>query len=59
MKPEERIYRIALQQLDVNPQEAIFIDDRQENIEGANNLGIHTILFETPQQLNEELKKYT
>ena len=35
MKPNETIYRIAEQLAGVNPREILFIDDRQENVEGA------------------------
>jgi HAD superfamily hydrolase (TIGR01549 family) len=34
-KPEERIYQILLQRLHVQPQEVLFIDDKEEYIHGA------------------------
>lgn len=54
-KPERRIYEIALERLGVKPHEAVFIDDRADFIEGAQKLGIHTIRFESPQQVKEAL----
>ena len=38
--------------------ECVFIDDRMENIEGAEKAGIHGICFETIGQVKEDLKKY-
>lgn len=54
-KPEPRIYKIALERLGVEPSEAVFIDDRADFIEGAQKLGMHTIRFESPQQVKEAL----
>lgn len=45
MKPNEEIYKILLNKYKINPEEAVFFDDREENIEAANKLGIHGIHF--------------
>ncbi|MNP30494.1 Alpha-D-glucose-1-phosphate phosphatase YihX [compost metagenome] len=42
-KPNELMYTTALKELNVNPREAIFVDDNIHNLEGAKKLGIHTI----------------
>ena len=57
-KPEEKIYRIALEKLNVEPEEAVFIDDKQEHINGAEKLGIKTILFKNAEQLARDLISY-
>ena len=57
MKPDPEIYRLALQGLDVQPQEAVFIDDFIKNIKGAQALGIHTIHFQNKAQAVEELER--
>ena len=54
-KPEPRIYEIALERLGREPAEAVFIDDRADFIEGAQRLGMHTIRFESPEQVKEAL----
>lgn len=41
-KPDELMYRTALNELDVLPDEAVFIDDNIKNCEGACKLGIHS-----------------
>jgi putative hydrolase of the HAD superfamily len=44
-KPEPEIFQITLDRLGVAPQEALFVDDRQENIDAAKRLGIDTLHF--------------
>ena len=55
-KPEEEFFRLMLNKLKVRPDESIFIDDFVENIEGANKIGMNTILFKNThdsiQQIN-------
>ncbi len=58
MKPHPQIYRAALEQAEAKPQECIFIDDREENIEGAQRLEINTILFTPQTNLEESLRDY-
>ncbi len=56
MKPEARIYRIALEQAGVSPDEAVFVDDFYENIEGCRAVGMHGIHFQDPQEAMTELR---
>jgi putative hydrolase of the HAD superfamily len=58
-KPEQRIYEIALERLNVKVREAIFIDDRIDFIAGAQKLGIHTILFKDLEQVKRDLASFT
>lgn len=44
-KPDELMYRTALNELDVLPDEAVFIDDNIKNCDGAKKLGIKTMLI--------------
>ncbi|MHC4553363.1 MAG: HAD family hydrolase, partial [Planctomycetota bacterium] len=44
-KPQPEIYRITLERLDVDPQEALFVGDGSSNeLTGARRLGIRTVL---------------
>ena len=55
-KPDPRIYRIALERLDVtNPEASAFLDDFEPNVIGARDLRMHGILVEEDisQALNE------
>ena len=54
-KPDTQIYRLALDVLQCEPEEVIFIDDRPPNVEAAASLGIHAIRYQGPEQLEREL----
>jgi putative hydrolase of the HAD superfamily len=56
MKPEARIYQIALEQAGVSPNEAVFVDDVYENIEGCEKVGIRGIHFKDPGSTLKQLK---
>lgn len=58
MKPEAGIYRLVLEKLEVAPQQALFIDDSQPNLEGARAIGIHALLFQSPQQIRMEIQRF-
>ena len=55
-KPEEGIYRLALETTQKLPGECVFIDDRALNLESARALGMHVIEMQNAAQLREELK---
>lgn len=57
-KPEKGIYDIALDKLGVRPEEAIFIDDKEANVKGAERAGINAILFRDPGQVKRELSAF-
>ncbi len=57
MKPDPRIYQIVLARAGVAPHEAVFIDDFQHNIQGAQNAGLHGILFQNSEQVKEDVQK--
>jgi len=57
MKPESEIYHIALEKAEAPAAECLFIDDRQENIEAAQRIGINCIHFQAETNLQVELKK--
>lgn len=54
-KPFPKFYQILLDRYNVKAEEAVFIDDNIRNVEAAKQLGIDSIHFITPEQLNEEL----
>jgi epoxide hydrolase-like predicted phosphatase len=55
MKPDARIFQLALQGLNVAAQEAVFVDDYARNVQGAQAVGLHAIHFKNPQQALQEL----
>lgn len=56
-KPDARIYQLTLDRYDVTAENAVFIDDKQENVEAAKKVGIHGIHHTGAQQLKNELKQ--
>lgn len=54
-KPDEGIYRIALEVTQRRPEECLFVDDRELNLECARQLGMHTIHFQNAAQLRNDL----
>ncbi len=54
-KPDEAIYRLALQVTQQAPANCIFVDDREVNLECPRELGLRTILFRDAAQLRSEL----
>jgi len=57
MKPDPRIYHLALQKTGVAPAAAVFLDDFAENIEAARAVGMYAIQFTQPEKALEELKQ--
>lgn len=55
VKPEPGIYEHALKGLGVDPAEALFLDDREPNVQAAGRLGIHALLFRSAEQANHKL----
>jgi epoxide hydrolase-like predicted phosphatase len=56
-KPDPRIFHLALDGLEVTPNESVFIDDFDENVKVAREVGMHAILFRDPEQTITELKQ--
>ena len=55
VKPDPAIFELALERLDVAPEEAVFVDDYPGHVEAARSLGLHAIHFTTAQALESEL----
>jgi putative hydrolase of the HAD superfamily len=54
-KPDEGIYKIALEVTQRQPEECVFIDDRELNLECAQQLRMRTIHFQDAAQLRRDL----
>ena len=57
MKPDPRIYQLALERLGAKPEEAVFLDDFRRNVEAARSIGMAAIHFTQPEQALDELKE--
>ena len=55
LKPARRIYEVALAMSQAEPENSVFIDDRERNLEPARSLGMRTIRFTDALRLRQEL----
>lgn len=56
-KPFPEFYKILFDRYQINPAQAIFIDDNIKNVEGALKVGLPTIHFQSAEQTRKELAK--
>ena len=56
-KPEREIYEYVCGDLAVSPQECLFIDDLEENVIGAQKVGMQTIIFKDHKTLVQDLER--
>jgi len=57
VKPDPRIYRLALEKLGAQPEESVFVDDVLANVEAARSIGMSAIQFTQPEKTLDELKQ--
>lgn len=57
-KPEPEIYNMVLDYLKLEPQQAIFLDDNIDNVEGARAVGITGLLIESFDQMKDDLRNF-
>ena len=55
VKPDAAIYRHSLAGLGAQASEALFVDDKAQNIEGARAVGMFAIQFHSTTQLRDDL----
>lgn len=56
-KPDPKAYQAVQDKLKVEAKDIVFIDDKQENVQAAQEFGLDAILFTSVDQLRTELKK--
>jgi len=54
-KPEKEIYELLLDRYQKKREEAIFFDDKLQNIEMGNQLGIKSILYKSKKDIEENI----
>lgn len=57
LKPGSEIFTLMLDRLGVSADEAVFVDDRIKNIEGAKKVGLQTVYYKDREQTIEELER--
>lgn len=57
-KPSSDIYHYVCRALSIKPENMLFFDDREENITTASELGFHTVLVQSEQDVVRALRTY-
>ena len=58
IKPDREIYELLCNRFNINPSEAVFLDDNAANVKGAKEFGLQAIHFKNYEQAKEELERY-
>ena len=56
LKPDIKIYQKVLERLQVPPEAVVFVDDKPVNVQAAQTLGIHGIVFQKETILDDDRK---
>jgi putative hydrolase of the HAD superfamily len=56
IKPDRAIYEHTLEGLGVKPDETLFVDDREVNVQSAREMGIQALRFRSLAQLRKDLE---
>ncbi|MGE5123109.1 MAG: HAD family hydrolase [Acidobacteriaceae bacterium] len=57
LKPDQRIFVLAVERIGVSPGQAVFIDDMLDNVEAARRTGLKAIQFVDTQQTLDDLNQ--
>ena len=57
MKPDPRIFQLALDRLETQPDRAVLVDDTPVNLKSAAALGIHAVRFTNQEEVMAELRR--
>lgn len=55
-KPDYKIYDAVINKIDLSPQEILFVDDNQDNIDAAADMGIQCIKINPPECFTDTLQ---
>lgn len=56
IKPDAKIFHTVVEKLGIKPEETLFLDDSQKNLDAASALGFHTLLVTPESEFFELLK---
>jgi epoxide hydrolase-like predicted phosphatase len=56
-KPDPKFYELVIKEMNVKPQECLFVDDKEKNILPAEKLGMKTVLAKEPNQIVKNVWK--
>ena len=58
VKPDPKIFKLAIKRFNLEPKKTVFIDDKITNIEAATNLNFRIIHLTNPNNIMYEIKKF-
>ena len=58
IKPDLKIYKLAINKFKLEPKNSIFIDDKIANIKAAKKLGLNTIHLVNPDTIYKDIEKF-
>jgi len=58
IKPDERIFRVLLERYGLTAASTLMVDDNPRNVAAAAELGMPTVLFESPDGLRRTLEEH-
>lgn len=58
VKPDERCYKLILEENGLKPEECLYFDDSEQNIEVAKTLGLNGYIFENVEQVRRLVKPH-
>ncbi len=58
IKPSKEIFEVAIKKSDCLPNEILFIDDGEKNIESAKSLGLNGIVYKDFESFTDEIKAF-
>lgn len=56
IKPDPAIFQLLLKRYDLQANECLFIDDKEENTKAAKELGFYTITLEDPKMIEQKVR---
>lgn len=56
-KPSPKAYQAVLQKLGFRPEDCLFVDNRSDNVEAAQQIGMATVLAKNTEQTIDDIKK--
>lgn len=57
-KPEKAFYEFVLNDTKLSPSETLFVDDLQENLDPAHEIGMNVLLFNDAEKFKTELEAF-
>jgi 2-haloacid dehalogenase len=56
IKPDKQIFKVLVDRYNLLTENTVFIDDNEKNVNAAREIGMNAIRFESPDQLEKELR---